>query len=137
MGVPIVVTATDEGMTTEKLEAVISRLGKALPVVRGSLGFVVGYADQEAPCLVVNLVAKALTLSVREQHGEIGLWVAAAIAATLKIDLVGADGQPIPANSSSVRALLGRPFSEEGRGLAEKLDLILPRIGAVKIVVPF
>ena len=134
---PIVVTVTKEEITAEEVQAVVLRLKKAVPVEQKMLGFLVGAANQGYPRLTVNLVNKVLTLSVLERQGDIGLWIAAAIAATLKIDLVGIDGQSLPANSSTVSRIWGRPFTEEGKDLAEKLGLILPQIKAAKVCVPF
>lgn len=133
----IVATVTKEEITAEEVQAVVLRLNSAVPVERKMLGFLVGTANEKYPRLTVNLVNKVLTLSVLERHGDIGLLIAAAIAATLKIDLVGIDGQSLPAHSSTVSRIWGRPFTEEGRDLAEKLGLILPRIKAANVCVPF
>lgn len=134
---PVLVTVTKEGATAEEIEAVVLLLKKGLPVERGMVGILVGNSDQESTPLAINLVGKALTLAVRAQHGESGLIVAAAIAAALKQDLVGADAEVLPPTSATVIKLNGQPLSEKGIELAEKLGVILPRVRSAKVFVPF
>jgi len=124
----VVATVTNEGTTAEQVEAVVQRLGRALCVQKVAGGLAVGVSDGDQPLLTVQAVGEALTFSVRNRHGEIGLWVAAAIAATLGQPVVDMSGQALPATSATVSQILGRSFSEEGKDLAEKLGLILPRI---------
>lgn len=124
----IVATVTNEGTTAEQVEAVVRRLGKALVVQKVAGGLAVGVSDDGQPLLTVQAVGEAMTFAVRNRHGEIGLWVAAAIAATLGQLVVDSSGQALPPTSATVSQILGRSFSEEGKDLAEKLGLILPRI---------
>ena len=133
----IVATLTKEGATAEAIEAVVLLLKKGLPVERGMVGILVGNTDQEATPLAINLVGKALTLAVRAQHGETGLIVAAAVAAMLKLDLVGGNSEVLAPTSATVVKLNGRPLSEKGIELAEKLGVILPRVRSAKVFVPF
>ncbi|MFB0936398.1 MAG: hypothetical protein QMB52_11560 [Propionivibrio sp.] len=133
----IVATVTKEGATAEEIEAVVLLLKKGLPVERGMVGILVGNTDQETTPLAINLVGKALTLAVRVQHGETGLIVAAAVAAMLKQDLVGANSEVLAPTSATVIRLNGQPLSEKGIELAEKLGVILPRVRSAKVFVPF
>ncbi len=123
----IIATVTNDATTALQLQAVVDRVGKALPVLSVDGGIEVGLADDGSTALKVRAVADTLTVAVKGQHGEIGLWVAAAIAATLGQPVVDAGGQALPATSATVSSLLGRKFSEEGKDLAEKLGVILPR----------
>jgi hypothetical protein len=59
------------------------------------------------------------------------------ISRPLLIDLVRADGSPLPANAPTVTRLLGHPLSEEGKFLAEKLGLILPLLKSSSRAVSF
>lgn len=124
----VVATVTNEGTTAEQVEAVVQRLGRALSIQKVAGGLAVGVSDGDQPLLTVQTVGEAMTFVVRNRHGEIGLWVAAAIAATLGQPVVDMSGQALPATSATVSQILGRSFSEEGKNLAEKLGLILPRI---------
>lgn len=124
----IVATVTNDGTTAAQVGAVIHRLGRALFVEKVAGGLAVGVADGEQPLLTVQSVGETMTLVVRNRHGEIGLWVAAAIAATLGQPVVDVSGQALPPTSATVSQIWGRSFSEEGKDLAEKLGLILPRI---------
>jgi len=124
----VVATVTNEGTTAEQVEAVVQRLGRALSIQKVAGGLAVGVSDGDQPLLTVQTVGEAMTFVVRNRHGEIGLWVAAAIAATLGQPVVDMSGQALPATSATVSQILGRSFSEEGKDLAEKLGLILPRI---------
>lgn len=124
----VVATVTNEGTTAEQVQAVVQRLGRALSVQKVTGGLAVGVSDGDQPLLTVQTVGEAMTFVVRNRHGEIGLWVAAAIAATLGQPVVDMSGQALPATSATVSQILGRSFSEEGKDLAEKLGLILPRI---------
>lgn len=133
----IVATVTKEGATAEEIEAVVLLLKKGLPVERGMVGILAGNTDQETTPLAINLVGKTLTLAVRAQHGETGLIVAAAIAAMLKQDLVGANSEVLAPTSATVIKLKGQPLSEKGMELAEKLGVILPRVRSAKVFVPF
>ena len=133
----IVATVAKDGATAEEIEAVVQLLQKGLPVERGEHGILVGTADQEITPLTINLVGNSLTIAARAKHGEIGLIVAAALALTLKQDLVGADSAVLPPTSATVTRLTGRPLSEEAIALAEKLGVILPRVRTAKVFVPF
>ena len=124
----IVATVTNDGTTAEQVEAVVSRLERALPVRQADDGIEVGQTDDGSPLMLVKVIAETMTVAVKGKHGETGLWVAAAIAATLKQDVVAVDGESLPANATTVSLLLGGCISEEGRSLAEKLRLVLPRI---------
>lgn len=124
----VVATVTNEGTTAEQVEAVVQRLGRALSIQKVAGGLAVGVSDGDQPLLTVQTVGEAMTFVVRNRHGEIGLWVAAAIAATLGQPVVDMSGQALPPTSATVSQILGRSFSEEGKDLAEKLGLILPRI---------
>ena len=133
----IILTVTKEEATAEEIDAVVLRLEKALPVERGMLGFLVGDVDQEFTRLSVNLVKKALTLSVRESHGETGVVIAIAIAKMLKQDVVSADGVALAPNAAIASKLLGRPLSKEATYLSEKIGLLLPTVKVAKVMVPF
>ena len=128
MSSAILVTLTKENMTVKEIEAVIQRLKRAVPVEASSTGYLVGSSDQVTPRFAINLVRGTMTLSIREKHGEHGLWAAAAIAAVLKQSLVGDDGQEFPATANTVSKFWGRDFSDAGLELAEKLGVILPRV---------
>ena len=134
----VILTVTKEGTTKAELDAVVARLQRGLPVetsMGGSL--LVGQLDQAPTPVAVNYVGQAMTVAVREQHGEQGLIVAAVIAAVLKVELVDADGVSMTANASTVTRLLGRPLTEKGELLAETLGLVLPRIKPGNRSVPF
>ena len=133
----VVATVTNEGTTAEQVDAVVQRLGKALQVQKVSGGLAVGVSDGDQPLLTVQAVGEVMTFAVRNRHGEIGLWVAAAIAATLGQPVVDMSGQALPPTSATVSQILGRSFSEEGKDLAEKLGLILPRIRSAVNAIKF
>lgn len=123
----IIATVTNDATTAEQYQAVVARLGKALPVHEEEDGIEVGHVGDDSTSLKVKVVGDTLTVAVKGQHGEIGLWVAAAVAATLGQPVVDAGGQALPATATTVNSLLGRKSSEEGKDLAEKLGVILPR----------
>lgn len=128
MSSAILVTLTKENMTDKEIEAVVQRLKRAVPVEVSSTGYLVGSSGQVTPRVAINLVRGTMTLSIREKHGEYGLWAATAIAAVLKQSLVGNDGQEFPATVTTVSKFWGRDFSDAGLDLAEKLGVILPRV---------
>ena len=130
----IILTLTKEEATTADFEAVVARLGRALHVEGGVTGVLVGSIDQAETRVAINRVDKAMTVAIRERHGEKGLVIAATAAMILKLDLVGADGSPLPASVQTVTRLLGRALSDEGKVLAEKLGLILPRLASKRAV---
>lgn len=131
----IVATVTCEPVTAAQVDAVFQRLGKALPVQKVNGGIVVGEADSDSAPLNVRVIADTLTLAVKELHGEMGLWAAAAIAASLSHSIVNSGGQALPANATTVGQLLGHSFTDKGKDVAERLGLILPRIrGGIKAI---
>lgn len=128
-GFEIIATVTNDGGTTpEQIAAVVQRLEKAMPVVQAEFGLSIGESDGDRLPLKAIVAQGTLTFVVRNRHGEGALWVAAAIAATLNKPIVDAAGDAMMPTLTTVTKILGRSPSEEGKALAEKLGLILPRI---------
>ncbi len=124
----IIATVTKEAVTAEEVTAVAARLAKALPVAEEPQRLEVDLAEPNLKRLVVKVIAGGLTIVVRQQHGELGLWVAAAVASVLGVELVDAQGLFKRPGSSAVADIIGHSVTEEGRQLGEKLGLLLPRI---------
>lgn len=103
-------------------------MGKALPVLSVDGGIEVGLADDGSTPLKVRAVADTLTVAVKGEHGGTRSVGGGGNCRHAQTACRGCGGAcALPATSATVSSLLGRKFSEEGKDLAEKLGVILPR----------